>query len=260
MVAPEIGLSTLYSLGQPFKESIQNILKNNVKFIEVVDEGLHQLDKRRVSKLIEIGKSYSLKYSVHAPFVDINIASPSKTLLKAMFKRLLNSLTNARALEAQVWVVHSGLKTGISMFYPEEDWVKNLETMQLLCKTARDYGINLALENLPDPYPFLMKRVEDFQKFYGEISEEVGLALDIGHANLNGQIEFFIEKFPDKIVHIHAHDNNGMEDQHLGIGFGTVNWSKTVKALKEVAYSKTVVVESVEHVSESLKTLERLLV
>ncbi|MEM3055161.1 MAG: TIM barrel protein, partial [Candidatus Bathyarchaeia archaeon] len=85
-------------------------------------------------------------------------------------------------------------------------------------------------------------------------------ALDIGHANLNGQIELFLKTFSDRIVHIHAHDNNGKEDQHLGIGYGTVNWEKIAKLLKKTSYDKTIVVESVEHVAESLQKLEALLV
>ena len=260
MVKPKIGLSMLYMLGETFGNSVYSVMEHGAKFIEVVDEGLHTLDKRRVSELINLGESYGLKYSVHAPFADINIASPSKPLLKAMIKRLEKSLANANALNAYIWIFHPGLETGISMFYPGEAWIQNRKTAQLLYKIAEDYGVKVAIENVPEPYPFLMKSVEHFQKFYGEVEENVGLALDIGHANLNGQIELFLEKFSDRITHIHAHDNNGKEDQHLGIGYGTVDWEKVAKLLKKISYSKTVIVESIEHVHESLQKLEALFV
>ncbi|MEM2911720.1 MAG: sugar phosphate isomerase/epimerase family protein [Candidatus Bathyarchaeia archaeon] len=260
MVKPKIGLSMLYMLGETLENSLKSVIEHGVKFIEVVDDGLHTLDKRRVSELINLGESYGLKYSIHAPFADINIASPSRLLLKAMIKRLQKSLANANALEASTWIFHPGLKTGISMFYPGDDWIQNRETTQLLCKTAVNYDVKIAIENVPEPYPFLMKSVEHFQKFYEEVEEDVGLALDIGHANLNGQIELFLKTFSDRIVHIHAHDNNGKEDQHLGIGYGTINWEKIAKLLKKTSYDKTIVVESVEHVAESLQKLEALLV
>lgn len=260
MVKPRVGLSMLYKLGETFNESMWEMAKVNVKFIEVVDEGFHTLDKRRVSELINLGESFDLKYSIHAPFADINIASPSKPLLKAMIKRLQKSLANANALGAYMWIFHPGLKTGISMFYPGDDWIQNRETTKKLYKTAVDYGVKIAIENVPEPYPFLMKSVEHFQKFYEEFDEDVGLALDIGHANLNGQIEIFLENFSHRITHIHAHDNDGREDQHLEIGHGTVNWKKVAELLKKISYSKTIVVESVEHVAESLQKLEALLV
>jgi len=157
MVKPKIGLSMLYKLSETFNESMRDISKADVKFIEVVDDGLHALNKRRVSELINLGESYGLKYSVHAPFADINIASPSKPLLKVMIKRLQKSLANANALDAYIWIFHPGLKTGISMFYPEDDWIQNRETAQLLYKTAVDYGVKIAIENVPEPYPFIMK-------------------------------------------------------------------------------------------------------
>ena len=260
MFKPKIGLSMLYCLSEPFNKMVERLRKVETSYIEIVDEGLHTLDKRRVQILNDLASSCNLRYTVHAPFADINIASPSQHMLKAMLKRLEKSIMLSRELDAYVWVFHPGLKTGISMFYPGKDWVQNRKTTQLLYKTAADYGVKIAIENVPEPYPFIMKSVEHFKKFYEEINEDIGLALDIGHANINRQIELFLETFPDKIVHIHAHDNNGKEDQHLGIGYGTINWEKIAELLKEVSYNKTVIVESIEHVNDSVQKLKRLLV
>ncbi|MCS7115314.1 MAG: sugar phosphate isomerase/epimerase family protein [Nitrososphaerota archaeon] len=258
MAKPEIGISMLYKLGLDFNESLNDVVKQEAKFIEVVDDGLHTLDKRRISKLIDVGSSYGLKYSIHAPFNDINIASLSKPLLKVMVKKLQKSIVNAGALEAQMWVLHPGMETGISMFYPGHAWNQNVKTIQQLHRFAWDYGVKIAVENIPEPSPFLMKSVEHFQKFYEAADGEIGLALDIGHANISGQTELFIEKFRGKIVHIHAHDNRGKFDEHLGIGRGTVNWDKIAKMLKEISYNKTIIVESIEHVPESLHKLKTL--
>jgi sugar phosphate isomerase/epimerase len=145
------------------------------------------------------------------------------------------------------------------MFYPGMDWLQNLKTTQLLFKIANNYGVKIAIENVPEPYPFLMKSVEDFTKFYEEIHEDIGLVLDVGHANINGQTERFFKIFADRIVHIHAHDNDGRSDQHLGIGYGTIDWQKFAKTLKEISYDKIVVIESVEHVEESMQKLKQFL-
>lgn len=259
MVKPKIGSSMLYCLGEPFKKMTSHLMNTQASYIEIVDDGFHILNKQRVSTLKNIGASYGLTYSVHAPFADINIASPSKPMLKAMFKRMEKSIANASLLDAYIWVFHPGLATGISMFYPGMDWFQNLKSIGQLLKIAGDYGVKIAIENVPEPYPFLMKNIEHFAKFYREINEEVGLVFDVGHANLNGQIALFLRTFPNKIVHIHAHDNNGKNDQHLGVGYGTVNWKNLKGLLREISYDKVIIVESVEHVEESMQRLNKLI-
>jgi sugar phosphate isomerase/epimerase len=258
MTEPKIGISMLYCLDKPFKKMADNIIKMETPYIEIVDDGFHSLNKKRVSILKNIGASYNLKYSVHAPFADINIASPSKPMLKAMIKRLETSISYASDLDAYVWVFHPGLRTGISMFYPGMDWLQNLKTTRLLLKIASDYGVRIAIENVPEPYPFLMKSVEDFTKFCEEINEDVSLVLDVGHANLNGQTERFLTVFKDKIVHMHVHDNDGKGDLHLGIGFGNIDWKKFADVLARISYDKVVMIESVEKVAESRHRLKEL--
>jgi sugar phosphate isomerase/epimerase len=258
MVKPEIGLSMLYCLSEPFKKMTQHLDNLEITSIEIVDDGFHTLNKKRVSALKNIGRSNNLKYSIHAPSADINIASPSKPILKAVLKRLEKSIAYANALNAHLWVFHPGLKTGVSMFYPGMDWLQNLKTTRLLLKIASDYGVNIALENVPEPYPFLMKSVEHFTKFYEEINEDIGLVFDVGHANLNGQIERFLTILADKIVHIHVHDNDGKSDQHLGIGFGNIDWKNVAAMLGRISYDKLVIIESVEQVEESEHKLKQL--
>ncbi|MBS7659178.1 MAG: sugar phosphate isomerase/epimerase family protein [Candidatus Bathyarchaeia archaeon] len=257
--SPKVGLSTLYKLSESFISALKDVLNYNVEVIEVVDDGAHSLNKQRVSKLLEIAKCYDVSFSVHAPFADINIASPSPILLRAMIKRLLKSLKYAAALGSRVWVLHPGVETGISSFYPEKSWIKNRETIRLLWRTIGDYGVTLAIENLPEPYPFIMKNVEHFKRFYEEVDVDVGLALDIGHANISKQVDLFIRTFRGRIVHIHAHDNFGKVDEHLGIGYGSVNWEMTIRLLKEINYSNFIIVESISHVRESLTNLSKLI-
>jgi sugar phosphate isomerase/epimerase len=258
MVMPRIGLSMLYCLGESFNKMTERLRKPETTYVEIVDEGFHALNKQRVSILKNTGESYGLKYSVHAPFADINIASPSKLILNAMLRRLKKSITYANDLDAYLWVFHPGLKTGVSMFYPGRNWLQNLKTTRLLSEFARDRGVEAAIENVPEPFPFIMKSVEDFTKFYSEVDKDMGLVLDIGHANIKGQIETFLTTFADKIVHIHAHDNCGKNDRHLGIGYGTTDWKKVVNLLRRTSYDKTVIIESFDHIEESMQKLKQL--
>jgi len=259
MMKAEIGLSTLFCLDRSFKTMIERVLETGITSIEVVDEGLHTLNPKRVETLRTLAHSYKLKYSMHSPFADINIASPSRPLLNAMIRRLKKSISYASDLDCQTWIFHPGLRTGISMFYPNREWTQNIRTSLLLFHFAEDLGVDAAVENVPEPFPFVMKSVDDFSRFYSEINEDIGLVLDIGHANINGQIESFLKTFREKIVHVHVHDNRGEHDEHLGIQHGNIEWQKVSSLLKRVPFNKTVVLESIEHVPESLVRLRQLL-
>jgi sugar phosphate isomerase/epimerase len=258
MPEPKIGLSMLYCLSNPFQEMAKQIPKFRVQYIELVDDGWHTLSSQRVSKLNRIRKEHDVKYSVHAPFSDVNIASPSRPLLKAMIRRLEQSMDHAVALDAYMWVFHPGIKTGISMFYPNEDWRQNLESVRLLGMMAREKGLRIALENVPEPFPFLMKSVEDFEKFHSEVKFEVGMALDVGHAHIRGEVQDFLKTFPKKIVHMHLSDNVGDNDRHLGLGFGTVNWNDFANSIRNMGYDRALVVESVEQVEKCLSKLRSM--
>jgi len=257
MVKPEIGLSMLYCLGEPFGKMADEIPRTKPTYIELVDDGFHTLDKKNVAELNRIRQCYDKKYTVHAPFVGINIALPQGPLLNTTLRRLKNSIINAAALDCEMWVFHPGLTTATSMFYPGVDWVRNLESVRLLFRFARDHGVEACVENIMKGS--VMKNVDEFKRFYDEIGEGIGLAFDTGHANVVGQLEGLLRSFSDKMVHVHAHDNHGKSDEHLGVGYGNIDWDMVATHLKRVSFSKTVIIESVEHIDESIQRLERLL-
>jgi sugar phosphate isomerase/epimerase len=259
MTKAKVGVSMLYCLGEPFNRMVKRLGTMNTRYIEILDDGTHELDRKRVAALKEAAKSFGLEYSLHAPFADINIASPSRTMLNASMKRLKQSMIYANELDAKVWVFHPGAKTGIGQFYPGADWKQNIQSINELCGTAEEFGLNIALENLPAKYYFFMSTAEDFVRFYRETNLPVGIVMDLGHANLEGQIEPFFNLLADKISHIHASDNNGAEDQHLGIGQGKINYDWFAETIKKMGYDKSVIIESISDVTLSIQKLTQLL-
>jgi sugar phosphate isomerase/epimerase len=259
MFEAKIGVSMLYNLREPFNRMTKRLNNENTRYIEILDDGTHELDKNRITLLKETAKSYKLEYTVHAPFADINIASPSPTMLNASLNRLTKSLHHAHTLGAKLWVFHPGARTGISQFYPEAEWKQNAQSIQELYTEAEQLGINIAIENLPAKYWFIMNCPEDFHKFYKETGLPIGIVLDIGHANLENQTQPFFDQLADKIIHIHASDNKGINDDHLGIGYGTIDYDTIAKTLKKIGYNQRVIIESCDHVAESLKKLKEIL-
>ncbi len=258
MAKPEIGLSMLYCLNKPFSFLLKHLPKVDVNHIEIPDEGLHTLNQRRVRSLKKITNANNIDLVVHAPWAGINIAVPSPILRSAILKRLEKSINYAKQLNCHLWIFHPGFKTALSHIYPGKDWQQNLNSVHTLLKVARREGVNIAIENIPEPFPNLMKNVGDFQRFYEELDGDVGMVLDVAHANLNGQIQDFMKQFHNKIVHMHVSDNDGVNDKHLGIGYGNIDWVGVVKTVRESKYDNLIILESTDHIEESLQLLRKL--
>ncbi len=258
MAKPEIGLSMLYCLNKPFSSLLKHLPKVDVNHIEIPDEGLHTLNQRRVRSLKKITNANNIDLVVHAPWAGINIAVPSPILRSAILKRLEKSINYAKELNCRLWLFHPGFKTALSHIYPGKDWQQNLDSVHTLLKAARREGVNIAIENIPEPFPNLMKNVGDFQRFYEELDGDVGMVLDVAHANLNGQIQDFMKQFHNKIVHMHVSDNDGVNDKHLGIGYGNIDWVGVVKTVRESKYDNLIILESTDHIEESLQLLRKL--
>ena len=254
----KIGLSMLFCLSEPFTSLLKHLENVNVPYVELLDEGLHTLNGKRVKKLREIAEARNIEFMVHSPFVDINIATPNPVLQTTILKRLEKSILHASQLQSRLWIFHPGLKTAVTSFYPGSDWQLNMDSVRQLQKIAEKHGVEIAIENVPESGTFVLRSVEDFSRFYDELNDDLSLTFDVGHANLNQQIQAFITTFSDKIVHVHASDNKGNYDAHLGIGHGTVNWTNVARALKRIGYTGAVMLESVKHIEESLQRLQKI--
>lgn len=258
MAKINIGLSMLYCLGEPFSSLCKRLQEAAVDYVELIDDGWHRLSHERVKKLKEIGESQGLTFTLHAPFAHINIAAPAEDMRNFIIKRLEKSMTFAHHLDCDLMVFHPGLQTGISSFYPNMDWKTNIESVQNLLRLSRKYGVEIAIENCPEPYGFLVKNVEQFSRFFNELDEDIGLVLDVGHSNINDQTHEFIEAFSENIVHVHAHDNDGKHDLHLGVGYGTVNWQQFAEDIKKTSLEGNVMVESYSNIKESIAKMQKL--
>jgi sugar phosphate isomerase/epimerase len=259
MFKPKIGVSMLHTLAEPFNVMLKQLAAVTTEYVEIVDDGLHTLNSRRVSALNETAKTHGFKYSLHCPFADLNIASPSKPMLHATLKRLKQSMQYANMLDAELFVLHPGQKTGISPFYPDREWQQQTQSIRQLHKTSKEFGLRIAIENVPQKYGSIMKTTEDFQRLYKETGlTNIGIVLDTGHANLENQIKPFLKQLPDRIMHLHLSDNMGETDEHLGIGYGKINWQNLTTQLKNMQFKGIIMIESVFNVPESLEKLKQL--
>jgi sugar phosphate isomerase/epimerase len=123
-------------------------------------------------------------------------------------------------------------------FYIEQ----NICSFQELLADARRLGMGMMIENLPGDYNSAAQLGELLDRI-----PELGLHLDIGHANL--QVPFnttqeILAAYGQRLRHVHLHDNKGgFADLHLPLGSGTVDLPAAVHALKRCGYDGTITLE-----------------
>ncbi len=138
---------------------------------------------------------------------------------------------------------------------------KNLATLRELLPYARERGIGLMIENLPGDF--------NTARELGELLEplpELGLHLDIGHANLlvpESTVDELLAAYGTRLRHVHLHDNKGgAADLHLPLGTGSVDVRRAVRALQACRYDGTITLEVFtpdrHHLAYSRDLLQRI--
>lgn len=119
---------------------------------------------------------------------------------------------------------------------------RNIETFEELLPEARRCGVGMMIENLPGDYNTAPQ--------LGELLDpipELGLHLDIGHANLlvaYNTTDEILAAYGSRLRHVHLHDNKGGHaDLHLPLGAGTVDVPRAVRALQSCGYNGTITLE-----------------
>jgi sugar phosphate isomerase/epimerase len=119
---------------------------------------------------------------------------------------------------------------------------KNLASLSELLPYATHRGVGLMVENLPGDF--------NTARQLGELLDplpDLGLHLDIGHANLlvhQSSVEELLSVYGTRLRHVHLHDNKGgSADLHLPLGTGTVDLIGAVRSLKRLGYDGTITLE-----------------
>ena len=249
-----IGISCTSFSSDPPEQWLDRIV-GNFELWEIFSEASHSI-VYNFDTFKELLPSYDLHYSVHASICDINIASISDPVREASLKETEETVIAANKLDIDRVTIHPGLSS-MSVHGIEDRYLKHAkDSMKALEKLSHEYGMTLAIENMPDMYFFLGRTAKELNEIVD--GTDLGICFDIGHANTAGQIDAMIETFGDRIKNIHIHDNKGKMDEHLTIGDGSIDFESVLSKLD--FYDRNFVIESktFESAVESQSRLESL--
>jgi len=232
----KIGISSPYFSLIDFEEILGEIPKHFDKW-EIVAEGKHYLWDIK-EKFLEITPSYNVRFSVHAPLSDVNIASLNPEMRKESIKQISETIKIASELDIHLITMHPGHLSPLAVLVPEKIREINKNSVKQISKTAKEYNVTVALENMPNQRITTSHSLKELLEI---ADSNVEICFDIGHANTNNNIHEFLDY--GKFANVHIHDNIGKNDPHLVIGEGNIDFRNVLKKLNE-KYNGVVVIES----------------
>jgi len=171
---------------------------------------------------------------------------PKVLSLFPLMKRLQASLLNIH-----LWLDHRYVKEDVLSF--------KVGLLREILVHAREAGVLLCLENLSEGAP-------DFETAL-EALPELCLTLDLGHAQLltdTNRADALLERYPDRIRHIHLHDNRGGStvdaDLQRPVGEGIIDFNGSLRRLGRIGYDRTITLElRPDEIAQSLSRVKKLL-
>jgi sugar phosphate isomerase/epimerase len=187
-------------------------------------------------------------FSMHAPlFPDhemgragapaVNVLHPDKARRIEAMDEIKRALESAEQIHFRNLILHLGER--------DDGWsLRSIEhaitALEHLGAFAHPLGVRLLVENLtsePTTPSHLLTILE-----MGHLNQ-VGICLDLGHAHLTVGVAEAVATLGSHIASVHIHDNNGLKDEHLWPGEGSIDWTLALQALRALATAPAAVLE-----------------
>ena len=185
----------------------------------------------------DLKDSLGLYYLCHGP----REGDPNdvRALESRFFPKILRILPLMNELEMKLLTLHLWLDR---RFIKRDVLSFKIGLLRRIVEEASKARIVIGIENLSEEAQDMAKALE--------VIPELMVTLDLGHAELlcqENRSTGFIEQFPDRIQHIHLHDNRGgnspKDDLHLPPGEGVIDFRSIFEALARIHYNRTVTLE-----------------
>lgn len=164
------------------------------------------------------------------------LCSLNETVRSDSVRYIQDAIDNALRLGAP----YVSLCPGMTLFGEDLDkgWAQLRKSFLELLDYTEGMDLVLLIEPAHKAESTLILTVEDGLRMIEDIgSERLGILLDTGHANVNGEdLTTVVASLKDVPFHIHIDDNHGDSDAHMIPGDGSIDFGPLVKALGEINY------------------------
>lgn len=233
---------------QPAEYYMQFAKNNGLSHLEIdlfkEHSLLNSFNQKRIDNLKKLGAINGVSLSLHPPYT-LNLAEKNKSAAEEQKQYLEQTIELARKLDAKfvtTYIGSIGAQEGLASARSQA-LNRAIKTLEDVMEACEKFKMKLALENtnlMPKGSElfYLGDCIKDLNSVFAKVkSPWLCMCLDLGHAHVNEGIPKYLDKFKDKIINVHYHDNNGKEDDHLNVGEGNINWKQVMKAFAKINYS-----------------------
>lgn len=181
----------------------------------------------------DLARKYGLEIAnAHAPYEHANYLWDDGIKGEAYEKMLLEGIRSCALSGVPVLVVHPS--AGKRPELPAGN--AGIQRLLRLLDEAGKLGVKLALENVerPDYLDYVFSSIGD---------ENLGFCYDSGHDFLVSGGLGILEKYADRLLALHLHDNDGLEDLHLLPGDGKIDWQAVKFKLNKAGFGGPITLE-----------------
>jgi sugar phosphate isomerase/epimerase len=222
----------------PLLDEMELFKSYGLDFVELTVEA-PEAAPEKVSSMRDELLSYGMPFVGHMPWF-FNIAAPYSAIREATLSEAVKVLDVAAELGAPYVTVHPDfLKLGRPV---GEVLSLTVESLSRLSDEAVNRGVRLCFEN------FEAKHIsaDELARFFDALPQ-LGFTLDVGHAFMGAgnidHVRLLVNRFRDRLVHVHMHDNLGESDDHLPLGAGRLDYAGVVEHLKQAGYDGDITLE-----------------
>lgn len=177
---------------------------------------------RMYKEIASLLQKNHLSVTFHGPFIDMSAGSTDDRIRETVRFRFKQVLELIDIFHPKSIVFHVGYEQKRYGFI-KKDWIQNsIRTWSWLAQEIQVAGSRLMLENVFENYPDDLEFLCDTLNKYN-----AGFCLDVGHLTVFSQAstEQWLNGIGHLIGQFHLHDNHGVDDDHLGLGLGSINFT-----------------------------------
>ena len=224
----KIGVSTWSLLGQDVISAVRAIGEAGFEYVELWGEVPHAypdwVDRRRLKDALS---PYGMIVTTHAPFTDLNPATPFEPVKGAVERALEEFVEFSVFLGASVVTVHPGSVHNEALVPGSA--ASSMSILKKMVSTAAG-RLHVSVENQAksaSKYHYPLGSTAGSLQALLSGEERLKFTLDTGHAHASGLDPFDLaQKAGPKLVEVHLSDNSGEYDDHLVPGEGTADLKK----------------------------------
>lgn len=236
----KLGFTTLALFMEDHNLIIEKAKQNGFEIIEILAEDPFYANDHGEFK------DCGLDIRMHAATVDINIASINKGIRAESVRQMIHCGQYAEKIGANTITVHPGIIGRNDP--PLRKWALEM-AVESVGEIMDNTNVEISVENMPVREKFLCNTVEEIEM----VQEATGcsLTIDTGHGNTCGNLEEMLSL--KNISYCHLNDNNGIKDQHIPLGEGTLD----LNLLKKI---DTAIIElnNFDNILKSKKVIDNL--